>query len=130
MKSFFLPLLLAVLFAACSQESGDEQEREQVIKIETKIEKSSDKDGALICLDEDGKITCKLMTKRCNRDRSVEFSWLSPTSPKDDREHAVTLPANHASVFDVRYKEGRVKGKWTVTAEIDDEEVSASFRIQ
>ncbi len=127
MKNFLSSLLLAVLFAACSQEGGDEQKSEQVIKIEKKVEKSSDKDAALICLEEGDKITCKLITKRSNKERNVLFHWQSPNSPKDGRERTVILPANHASIFDTRRKDGRTKGIWKVTAKIDNEKVSTAF---
>ena len=130
MKSFFSPLLIAAMFADCSQEGGDEQKSEQIIKVEKKVEKKNDKQGALICLDEDEKITCKLMTKRLNKPRSVLFHWRSPNSPDDDRDHTLTLPAAHASVFDMRYKEGRAKGEWEVTADIEGEEVSTTFYIE
>jgi len=130
MKNFFLSLLFAVLFAACSQESGDDQKNEPIIKVEKKVEKSSDKDAALICLEEGDTITCKLMTKRLNKPRTVAFHWRSLNSPNDDRDYTLTLPADHASVFDMRHKDGRTKGEWKVAAEIDGEEVSTTFYIE
>lgn len=128
MRSYLLILMLAVLFAGCSQDESDKKS-EKVIKVEKKVAKSVNKDLALICLDEGDKITCKLMTKRVGEDREVEFEWESPNG-KDDREREMVLPANHASIFDVRHKEGRVKGVWTVEVELDDEEVSTTFKIQ
>ncbi|WP_345978158.1 hypothetical protein [Sulfurimonas sp. HSL3-7] len=130
MKSFVLPLLFGVFFAACSQESAEEQHNEQIIKVEKIVEKSSDKDGALICLEENEKIICKLMTKRANSERSVKFNWFSPTSPRDDRERTFILPANHASLFDSRNKEGRAKGRWTVTVGLDSEKISTTFTLR
>ena len=130
MKNLFLPLLFAALFAACSQEGGEAKKNEPVIKVDRKVEKSGDKDMALICIDEAEKITCKLMTKRLNKPRSVLFHWRSPNSPDDDREYTLTLPAAHASVFDMRHKEGRAKGEWEVTADIEGEEVSTTFYIE
>lgn len=97
--------------------------------IKHEVKKSADKNEALICLDEDNKITCKLMTKRVNRDRDVEFEWASPNG-KDDRERKIVLPANHASIFDSRDKNGRAKGVWKVEVEIDNEEVSTTFTVQ
>ena len=113
--------MLAVLFAGCSQDESDKKS-ENVIKVKKKVEKSGNNDLALICLDEGDKITCKLMTKRVGKDREVEFEWESPNG-KDDREREMVLPANHASIFDVRHKEGRAKGVWTVEVQLDDEEV-------
>ena len=99
-----------------------------MINVEKKVTKSADKEEVLICLDEDEKITCKLMTKRLNKDRTVEFVW-NPPKGNDKREREMTLPANHASIYDVRDKKGREKGKWVVEATIDGEEVSTTFVI-
>ena len=127
MKSPLLILFLAVLFAGCSQDENSKK-NEKVIKSEKKVEKSVNKDLTLVCLDEGDKITCKLSAKRVNEDREVEFEWESPNG-KDDREREMVLPANHASIFDVRHKKGRAKGAWRVKAELDDEEVSTTFKI-
>ncbi|MDA3945559.1 MAG: hypothetical protein PF439_02625 [Helicobacteraceae bacterium] len=129
MRYPLLIVIFAVLFLGCSQDEKSDSKSKQVVKVEKKVEKSADKNELLICLDENEKITCKLMTKRVNSDRKVVFEWKSPNG-KDDRERDMVLPANHASIFDLRHKAGREKGKWKVTAELDDEEVSTTFRIQ
>ena len=128
MKSPLLILLLAVVFAGCSQDESDKKS-EKSIKTEKKVEQSASKELTLVCLNEGDKVTCKLMTKRVNKDREVEFEWKSPNG-KDDREREMVLPANHASIFDVRHKKGRVKGVWTVEVELDDEEAETTFRDQ
>ncbi len=128
MKVYLSIVIAAGLFFGCSQDSGEKKETEKVINIEQKVKKSADKEEALICLDEDEKITCKLMTKRLKKDRTVEFVWNSPNG-KDKRERKMTLPANHASIYDARDKKGRVKGKWVVEATIGGEEVSTTFII-
>ena len=115
-----------VLFAGCSQDSSEK--KEQGLHVEQKVRKSSNKNEALICLDEDEKITCKLMTKRVKKERSVRFEWESPNG-KDNREREILLPANHASVFDARYKKGRVKGNWKVEVELDGEKISTTFKL-
>ncbi len=126
MKYSLLLLSAALFIAACSQDNGNNKD-DQLIKIEKKVQTTEGKDAALICLEEGDNITCKLMTKRLNEPRSVKFQWQSPISPDDDRAYTVTLPATHASVFDRRHKAGRAKGNWTVTAEMDGEEVSTTF---
>ena len=127
MRKYLSIFVLAVLFLGCSQDESSDKNSNKMIKHEVK--KSADKNEALICLDEDNKITCKLMTKRVNRDRDVEFEWASPNG-KDDREREVVLPANHASIFDSRDKNGRAKGVWKVEVEIGNEEVSTTFTVQ
>lgn len=128
MKYYLLGLLLAAVMTGCSQEAGREEKNAEGIKVEQKVKKNAGKVSALVCLDEGEMITCKLMTKRAGRERLVEFVWRSPGS-SDDRDRTLTLPANHASTFDTRNKSGREKGQWKVTAKIDNEEVTAVFRI-
>ncbi len=127
MRYYILAVAAILLFAGCSEDK-EKRENEDVIKVEKKVKKSSGSDKALICLDEGKKITCKLMTKRINTEREVEFEWESPNG-KDDRTREMLLPSNHASVFDSRLKKGRVKGLWTVEVEIDDMKLSTTFKI-
>ena len=115
-----------VLFAGCSQDSSEK--KGQNIQVDQKVPKSSNKNEALICLDENEKITCKLMTKRVKKERSVRFEWESPNG-KDNREREMLLPANHASIFDARYKKGRAKGKWKVEVQLGGEEISTTFTL-
>ena len=128
MKYYLLVATLTLFFTGCSQDK-EKSEKEDGIKVEKEVKKSSGSDEALICLDEGDKITCKLMTKRLNKEREVEFAWKSPNA-KDDREREMVLPANHASIFDSRQKKGRVKGLWTVEVEIEDgEEITTTFTL-
>ncbi len=122
-----LIILSAVLFLGCSQDN-DDKESKKIIQVE-KVKVDAKKSEALVCIEEEGKITCKLMTKRINKDREVAFEWKSPNG-KDDRERKIVLPANHASIFDMRHKDGRVKGRWEVSAALDGDEVSTTFSVQ
>ncbi len=126
MRVHLLIISFIVVFAGCSQESSEK--KEQGIQVEQKVPRSSNKNEALICLDEDEKITCKLMTKRVKKERSVRFKWESPHG-KDNRERTMVLPVNHASIFDARDKKGRAKGKWKVVVELDGDKVSTSFQL-
>ena len=127
MRYYILAVAAILLFAGCSEDK-EKSGNKDVIKVEKEVKKSSGSNEALICLDEGKKITCKLMTKRINRERKVEFEWESPNG-KDDRKREILLPANHASTFDSRLKKGRVKGLWTVEVEIDDMKSSTTFKI-
>lgn len=127
MRHYIAVLSIVLLFSACSQDNEQKKTTEKSI-VTTEVKKSSHKKEALVCLDTDDTITCKLLTKRVNKEREVEFEWKSPNG-KDDREREMILPANHASIYDARSKKGRAKGKWTVEVELDDEETSASFFI-
>ena len=127
MKYLLALSTLSLIFMGCSQES-EHKEKESGIQVIKEVKKSADKKEALVCIDTDEKITCKLLTDRVNEEREVAFEWKSPNG-KDDREREMILPANHASIFDARSKKGRAKGKWEVEVSLDDEEVATSFVI-
>ena len=91
MKHSMFIITSMFIFLGCSQESS-EKKSATVIKVEKEVPKKVDKDSALICIDSDKKITCKLLTKRVNKEREVEFYWQSPMG-KDDRERKMILPA-------------------------------------
>ncbi len=129
MKNYLLIIMATAVFMGCSQESSDNKKSEKETAVNKKSKRSAVKAQALTCHDEGDKVTCKLTVKRVNKEREVEFEWKSPNG-KDDREREVMLPENHSSIFDVRYKKGRIKGKWEVEAEIDDAEYSTTFTIQ
>ena len=127
MRVYIAVMSVVVLFSACSNDEKQSKTTDGIV-VEKEVKKSADKEEALICIDADDKITCKLLTKRVNKEREVEFEWKSPNG-KDDREREMILPANHASVYDARSKKGRVKGVWEVEVELEDEEVTTSFTI-
>jgi len=128
MRHYAVVLSAILLFTACSQDEDEKSNATEGITVVKEVKKSPQKQEALVCIDADDKITCKLLTKRVNKEREVEFEWKSPNG-KDDREREMILPANHASIYDARSKNGRVKGVWKVEVELDDEEVTTSFVI-
>ena len=129
MKHYIATLTVLLLFTACSND--DEQTKtKDVITVEKEVKKDAHKEEALVCMDTEDTITCKLLTKREDREREVLFKWKSPNA-KDDRKREMVLPANHASIYDARNKKGRVKGLWKVQVTLeDDAEITTSFVIQ
>jgi len=118
---YFWTLLLLTLMLGCSDEKSS--------RVETKVQKEKKHDSTLHCLKEKNTLTCKLLTKRVDKAREIEFEWKSP-SGHDDRERKLVLPPNHASVYDARSVTGREKGLWYVEVEIDDgEELHSNFTL-
>lgn len=134
MKKISLVLLAALIVAAVfyflKLQTPTTTTTEPEIKVEKELEVQKNTQEALICLQESGQITCKLLAKRIDRDRVVIFRWFAPTSPKDDRTREMILPANHASIFDRRHVQGRSKGKWRVEVEIEADQPSTSFTLK
>ena len=121
-----LPLVFVLFIFGCSAE---DKKQENTSKKTTKAQsKTSVKQNNLICSVGATKISCKLTVKRVNSEREVEFDWKSPHG-KDDREHEINLPANHATVFDVRYKKGRVEGLWHVVVDVGDDTYKTTFKL-
>ncbi len=65
--------------------------------------------------DGDKIIQCTYSASRLEEERPVQFIWRSETTPHDDRERTLMVPALHGSVYDYRYYYGRALGKWDVT---------------
>lgn len=61
-------------------------------------------------------IRCTYSSARVETSRTIQFIWRSETTPHDDRERTLFLPALHGSVYDYRYYYGRAPGKWEVAA--------------
>jgi len=68
------------------------------------------------CRIENERIYCTYQLDRSDNQngKSVEFRWISPLSPKDDRIRHFQIPPRHGSVYDYRFLPGRAKGKWRV----------------
>ena len=68
------------------------------------------------CKIENGRIYCTYHLDRSDNQngKSVEFHWISPLSPTDDRVSRFDIPPRYGSVYDYRFLPGRAKGKWHV----------------
>lgn len=68
------------------------------------------------CNIESERIYCTYYLDRSdNQDgKNVEFRWISPQSPQDDRVRHFQVPPQHGSVYDYRFLPGRAKGVWRV----------------
>jgi len=68
------------------------------------------------CNIENERIYCTYHLDRSDNQngKSVEFHWISPLSPKDDRIRHFNIPPRYGSVYDYRFLPGRIKGKWRV----------------
>ena len=68
------------------------------------------------CEIENGRIYCKYFLDRSDNQngKEVEFHWISPKSPEDDRIRHFRVPPLHGSVYDYRFLPGRMEGRWHV----------------
>ncbi len=120
---------MVMLLVGCSQEDKETKSSQQNgITVQKVVAKVPHKKEALVCLEDAGKITCKLLTQRINKERDVTFDWISPQGKKD-RHREMSLPANHASIYDARTIKGRAKGRWKVAVELDGEKISTTFKL-
>ncbi|RUM43639.1 MAG: hypothetical protein DSY46_07935 [Hydrogenimonas sp.] len=68
------------------------------------------------CRIENERIYCTYHLDRSDNQhgKSVEFHWISPHSPVDDRIRHFRIPPRYGSVYDYRFLPGRAKGVWRV----------------
>ena len=85
------------------------------------------------CKIENERIYCTYHLDRSDNQngKSVEFHWISPLSPNDDRIRHFQIPPRHGSVYDYRFLPGRAKGKWRVKViDLDtNESIQTTFEI-
>ena len=85
------------------------------------------------CEIENERIYCTYFLDRSDNQngKEVEFHWISPNSPDDDRIRHFRIPPQHGSVYDYRFLPGRAEGTWRVeVVDLDDNEtVSTTFDI-
>lgn len=85
------------------------------------------------CNIENERIYCRYFLDRSDNinGKNVEFHWISPTSPIDDRVRHFQVPARHGSVYDYRFLPGRAEGVWHVKViDLDtNETVETTFDI-
>lgn len=74
-----------------------------------------------ITLEDENSIVCKYTQKRVDYDKVVKFKWIDPNE-KVSRERDMEIPRFYGSVYDYRYRSGRLKGTWKFQV-IDDKKV-------
>jgi hypothetical protein len=82
-----------------------------------------------IILEDENSIVCKYIQNRVNYERDVIFNWIEPNG-KISRTRNLTIPARHGSVYDFRYKNGRVTGIWTLKVIDRDKEYKTTFEVK
>ncbi len=85
------------------------------------------------CKIENERIYCTYYLDRSDNQngKNVEFEWISPASPDDNRIRHFQVPPQHGSVYDYRFLPGRAKGVWHVrVTDLDtNETVETTFDI-
>ncbi len=85
------------------------------------------------CRIENERIYCRYFLDRSDNQngKEVEFYWISPKSPDDDRVRHFRIPPQHGSVYDYRFLPGRAEGVWRVRViDLDtNESVETAFDI-
>jgi hypothetical protein len=85
--------------------------------------------GDIRCKIENERIYCTYLLDRSDNlsGKRVEFRWISPTSPIDDRIRHFDIPPRYGSVYDYRYLPGRAPGKWRVrVTDLDTNETTVT----
>lgn len=82
-----------------------------------------------LILEDENSIICKYNTLRVDYEKNILIQWIEPDKTIT-RERVVTIPANHGSIYDYRYIEGRTKGIWTFKVIDEGKEYTTNFTIE
>jgi len=93
------------------------------------INEESSASADCIILEDENSIVCKYEHERIEEDKEVIFQWINPLG-EISRLRNMILPAGHGSVYDYRYKEGRMKGTWQFKVIDNKVETFTTFKIQ
>jgi len=82
-----------------------------------------------LLLEDENSIICKYTSDRLTHDKNITFHWIDPNG-LISRTRDMILPANHGSIYDYRYKSGRLQGTWTFKVIDGTDEYSTNFIIK
>lgn len=82
-----------------------------------------------LILQDENSIICKYEHERLEEDVSIDVQWVDPLG-NISRERNMIIPAGHGSVYDFRYIEGRMKGKWEFRVKEGELETITNFIVE
>jgi hypothetical protein len=82
-----------------------------------------------IILKDENSIICKYIHTRSSEDKKVEFIWIDPDG-EISRQRTMLIPAGHGSIYDYRFINGRVTGKWTLEVLDNNKSFTTNFIIE
>lgn len=82
-----------------------------------------------LILEDENSIVCKYTHVRVDYDKNVTFNWIDPNGNLS-RSREMVIPAFHGSVYDYRYKKGRVLGTWTFEVIDQDQKYTTNFTLE
>ena len=82
-----------------------------------------------LILEDENSIICKYIHGRLHEDKNVTFEWVDPDG-EISRSRDMTVPANHGSVYDFRYMDGRKKGTWTFKVIDGENTLKTNFEVK
>ena len=83
-----------------------------------------------LILEDENSIICKYSIYRVDYDKDIVIQWIEPDNTTITRERELIIPANHGSIYDYRYIEGRTPGIWTFKVIDDQKEYTTNFTIE
>jgi len=82
-----------------------------------------------LILKDENSIICKYSLNRLDYEKNILIQWIEPNKTIT-REREITIPANHGSVYDYRYIQGRTKGVWTFKVIDKNTTYTTNFTIE
>lgn len=119
-KNLFLSLFLCNSLVYAENVDTNNQKLEEVEIIEPAAD--------CLILEDEASIICKFEMPRSLEDKQINVKWITP-SGEIDRDRVLVVPSGHSSIYDYRYKDGRILGKWTFKVTYDNKEYIANFEL-
>ncbi|AXX93093.1 hypothetical protein CPU12_12900 [Malaciobacter molluscorum LMG 25693] len=90
-------------------------------KIEDKVD--------CVILEDENSIICKYNQDRVDFEKKVIFEWIDPDK-EISRSREMIIPAQHGSIYDFRYIDGRKKGTWLFRVKDGKKVYETKFEIK
>lgn len=101
----------------------------EVVENEQNVAEEIENSAECIILEDENSIICKYVHRSVPEDRDILVQWIDPRG-EISRQRSIVMPAEHISIYDFRYIEGRMKGFWEFRVIEDDMKTTTIFEVK
>ena len=129
MIKYLFPFLLFLTITNAENINTDNNELEDEYPIENINEAIIEPSVDCLILQDENSIICKFETNRNLEDKDIVVQWIDPQGDVS-RSRNMIVPAGHASIYDYRYIDGRLKGSWSFKVIENEKSYTTSFELK
>ncbi|MGM0518884.1 MAG: hypothetical protein ACQERD_04480 [Campylobacterota bacterium] len=116
-KIFIVMFALSTFFYVQAEEITNNEDGQDEVFVDCLI------------LEDENSIICKFNAQRQTKDQEIIVQWIDPQG-EVSRSREMIVPSGHGSIYDYRYKDGRVPGEWTFKVITDEKEYTTTFELK